>query len=45
MAALQSGELRVAEMITHRFPLCEVEQVFRGIAQQAFPYRKIMLIP
>jgi L-iditol 2-dehydrogenase len=45
VAALQSGELRVAEMITHRFPLCEVEEVFHGIAQRSFPYRKIMLIP
>lgn len=45
VAAMQRGELRVAEMITHRFPLGQVEEVFRGIAQRSFPYRKIMLIP
>lgn len=44
-AAMQRGDLRVDAMITHRFPLCEVEDVFRGIASRAFPYRKIMLIP
>ena len=32
-------------MITHRFPLSEVEQVFRGIADRSLVYRKIMLIP
>lgn len=44
-AAMQSGSLRAAEVISHRFPLCEVEDVFRGIANRSFPYRKIMLIP
>lgn len=43
--ALCSGELRVDEMITHRFPLCQAEEVFQGIANRSFPYRKIMLIP
>ena len=45
IAAFESFELRVAEMISHRFPLCEAEEVFQGIAQRSFPYRKIMLIP
>jgi L-iditol 2-dehydrogenase len=44
-AALQRGDLRVGEMITHRFPLDEVEQVFRGIADRSLVYRKIMLLP
>lgn len=45
IAALRSGEVRVGEMITHRFPLSDVETVFQGIADRSFPYRKIMLIP
>jgi L-iditol 2-dehydrogenase len=45
VAALQSGDLRVCEMITHRFPLCEVEEVFKGIADRTLVYRKIMLVP
>jgi threonine dehydrogenase-like Zn-dependent dehydrogenase len=45
IAAMQRGDLRVDEMITHRFPLCDVEEVFRGIAERSFAYRKIMLIP
>lgn len=44
-AAMQRGDLRVDEMITHRFPLCEVEEVFRGIANRSFDYRKILLVP
>jgi hypothetical protein len=32
-------------MISHRFPLCEVAEVFQAIASRAFPFRKIMLIP
>lgn len=44
-AAMQRGELRVDAMVSHRFPLCEVENVFRAIAERAFPYRKILLIP
>ncbi len=44
-AAMQRGDLRVAEMITHRFPLCEVEAVFKGIAERSLAYRKIMLVP
>ena len=44
-AAMQRGDLRTAEVISHRFPLSEVTEVFRGIADRAFPYRKIMLIP
>jgi L-iditol 2-dehydrogenase len=45
IAAMRSGDLRAAPMISHRFPLCEGEEVFRGIAQRSFAYRKIMLIP
>lgn len=45
MSAMQRGDLRFEPMITHRFPLCEVEDVFKGIADRSFPYRKIMLIP
>lgn len=44
-AALCSGDLNAAEMITHRFPLSEVEAVFKGIADRSFTYRKIILIP
>jgi L-iditol 2-dehydrogenase len=44
-AALQRGDLRVGEMITQRFPLCEVEEVFKGIADRTLVYRKIMLVP
>jgi L-iditol 2-dehydrogenase len=44
-AAMQRGDLRVGEMITHRFPLCEVEDVFRGIADRSLVYRKILLVP
>lgn len=44
-AALERGDLRVAEMITHRFPLDEIEAVFRGIADRSLVYRKIMLVP
>jgi L-iditol 2-dehydrogenase len=43
--ALQRVDLHVAEMITHRFPLEAVEDVFRGIADRSLVYRKIMLIP
>ncbi|HEX9018141.1 MAG TPA: galactitol-1-phosphate 5-dehydrogenase [Anaerolineaceae bacterium] len=45
MAAMQRGDLRVAEMISHRYALDQVEEVFQGIASRAFPYRKIMLLP
>jgi L-iditol 2-dehydrogenase len=45
MAAMQSGELRAAEMVTHRFPLCEGADVFRKIGERTLTYRKIMLIP
>lgn len=44
-AAMQRGEIRVEQMITHRFPLCEVEAVFRGIADRSLVYRKILLLP
>lgn len=44
-AAMQRGDLHTAEVISHRFPLSEVTEVFRGIADRSFPYRKIMLIP
>jgi len=44
-AAMQRGEIRVEQMITHRFPLCEVEAVFQGIADRSLVYRKILLIP
>lgn len=44
-AALASGDLRVADMISHRFPLCQAEDVFRRIADRSLAYRKIMLIP
>lgn len=43
--ALRSGDLNAAEMITHRFPLSEVEAVFKGIADRSFTYRKIILVP
>jgi L-iditol 2-dehydrogenase len=44
-AAMQRGEIRVEQMITHRFPLCEVEAVFQGIADRSLVYRKILLMP
>lgn len=43
--AMQRGDLRVEEMISHRFPLCQADEVFRGIASRSLTYRKIMLIP
>ncbi len=43
--AMQRGDLRVGEMITHRFPIDKVDEVFRGIDDRSLVYRKIMLIP
>lgn len=45
VAALRSGDLRTDAMITHRFSLCEAGDVFQQIAQRAFTYRKIILLP
>jgi len=45
VAAMQTGDLRVADMISHRFPLCDAETVFQKIAQRTIAYRKILLFP
>lgn len=45
IAAMQSGALSAVEIVSHRFPLCEGEDVFRAIGQRTLAYRKIMLVP
>jgi L-iditol 2-dehydrogenase len=45
IAVMQSGELRASEIISHRFPLCEGEEVFRKIEQRALSFRKIVFVP
>lgn len=45
IAVMQAGALSAAEIISHRFPLCEGEAVFRAIGQRTLAYRKIMLVP
>jgi L-iditol 2-dehydrogenase len=45
IAAMQNGEIRVEEMISHRFPLCQAAEVFQGIADRSLTYRKIILVP
>jgi L-iditol 2-dehydrogenase len=44
-AAMQRGDLSGTAIISHRFPLDAVTDVFQAIASRAFPYRKIMLVP
>lgn len=45
IANMKSGQLRTAELISHRIPLCEAEAIFAAIAQRTLTYRKIILIP
>ncbi len=45
IAALQSGELKMGKMISHRFPLAQGVQVFADIAARRMAFRKIMLSP
>lgn len=42
---IESGQLNVAEMISHRFPLYQIEQVFSDLAAHRLSHRKIILIP
>ncbi len=43
--AMLSGQLNVAKMISHRYPLAQTPQVFEDIAARRIAYRKIMLLP
>jgi threonine dehydrogenase-like Zn-dependent dehydrogenase len=43
-AAMRSGQISAAEMVSHRFPLAEGAVVFRGIGERTLSYRKIMLV-
>jgi L-iditol 2-dehydrogenase len=43
--AMLSGQLNVARMISHRYPLAQAPQVFEDIAARRIAYRKIMLLP
>lgn len=43
--AIRRGDLRVGEMISHRFPLSQGAKVFEDIAAKRFAFRKIMLLP
>jgi len=45
VAALQSGQLDLAAMISHRFPLSQAPQVFDDIAARRIAFRKIILQP
>ncbi len=45
LAAAERGDLRLREMISHRFPLSEVPDVFKRIHDHALPHRKIILTP
>lgn len=45
VAALQAGQLDMAAMISHRFPLSQAPQVFEDIGARRFAFRKIMLFP
>ena len=45
VAALQSGQLDWAAMISHRFPLSQAPEVFSRMAARSIAYRKIILSP
>jgi L-iditol 2-dehydrogenase len=45
MCAQLSGDLSLAEVISHRFPLSEIPRIFEGIASRQLSFRKIMLFP
>ena len=45
VAALQSGQLDWAAMISHRFPLSQAPEVFSQMAARSIAYRKIILSP
>ncbi len=45
IAAMQSGDLHAAEIISHRFPLSDGEEIFRRIEQRALAFRKIVFVP
>jgi L-iditol 2-dehydrogenase len=43
--AMLNGQLNVAKMISHRYPLAQTTQVFEDTAARRIAYRKIMLLP
>ncbi len=43
--ALQTGQLNMNKMISHRFPLSQAGQVFADIGARRIAFRKIMLFP
>ena len=43
--AMLAGQLNVARMISHRYPLAQAPQVFEDITARRIAYRKIMLLP
>jgi len=45
VAAILRGDLHVQTMISHRFPLSAIEDVFQQIHSHALIHRKIILIP
>ena len=45
IAALESGDLDMDTMISHRFPLSEAPTVFEKIGSHELVHRKIMLYP
>lgn len=45
VAATVRGDLRLREMISHRFPLSAANDVFQQIHGHTLPHRKIILIP
>ncbi len=42
---IQTGQLNLGEMISHRFPLSQIEKVFGDLAARTLPHRKIVLNP
>jgi L-iditol 2-dehydrogenase len=45
IACMRSGSLHTKELVSHRYALCDAEQVFQGISSRTLKYRKIILIP
>lgn len=45
LQAILNGQLNMAKMISHRYPLAQVSQVFADIAARRIAYRKIILLP
>jgi L-iditol 2-dehydrogenase len=42
---LTRGDLDMAAMVSHRFPLSQAPQVFDSLARREFAYQKVILLP